>query len=277
MENNQESSFAQLTIHRDTAGPRVVGRSSNILFDWEEEALKFVVRFGQCTEQVESHSGVFVSPMLPNGVSFVGICLIRNDGSPDLFRIAIVLHRERFEIDPWLFAKQFEQSNEKGDLETISVDKLWPINRTVDEIQSILKSGDSPLLLGSSQALIDGCKIIVNQSEVNHDFIHNLWNLLPNQSRKELSFSTIVFSVENRFDISVMPEEIRPSQGFLTAEQVRDYPEGRYELALQLAAESGDQRELDRLFARKTSSQMLKLVISMIAFAFIVIILMKLF
>lgn len=276
MENNQNSSFGQLTIHRDTAGPRVVGRSPNISFEWEEEALKFVVRYGQRTEQGESLIGVFASPKLPNGVSFIGTYLFRNDGSPEVFRIVIVNHRERIEIDPWLLAKQFEQSNEKGDLETISIDQLWPANRTADEIQTILKSGDSPLLLGSAQALLDGCKIIVSHSEANHDFIRDLWNLLPNQSRKELSFSTIVFSAENRFDLSVMPEGSRPLQGFLTAEQVRDYPEGRYELALQLAAESRDQRELDRLFARKTSSQMLKLVISMIAFAFIVIIVMKL-
>ena len=38
-----------------------------------------------------------------------------------------------------------------------------------------------------------------------------------------------------------------------TDEQARDYPEGRYELALQTAAESGDQAELNRLFARRSS------------------------
>src|SRR5262249_49338633 len=46
---------------------------------------------------------------------------------------------------------------------------------------------------------------------------------------------------------------------YVREEQAGDYPEGRYELALQVAAEAGDQRDLDALFARRSSAQMLRL------------------
>ena len=55
--------------------------------------------------------------------------------------------------------------------------------------------------------------------------------------------------------------------GHLTADQCRDYPEGRYELALQIAVEAGDQVELDRLFARRTSAETLRLALYMLGAA----------
>ena len=49
--------------------------------------------------------------------------------------------------------------------------------------------------------------------------------------------------------------------GYLTEPQAGDYPEGRYELNLQIAAESEDQGAIDALFARRSSRQTLRLAV----------------
>ncbi len=46
---------------------------------------------------------------------------------------------------------------------------------------------------------------------------------------------------------------------YITEEQALDYPERRYEFALQYSVEHGDQRELDALLGRRSSKQMLRL------------------
>jgi hypothetical protein len=58
----------------------------------------------------------------------------------------------------------------------------------------------------------------------------------------------------------------------LGEEQVRDYPEGRYEYNLQHAAEMGDQAELDRLFARRSSRETLRLALVIFALVFLLIV-----
>jgi hypothetical protein len=49
--------------------------------------------------------------------------------------------------------------------------------------------------------------------------------------------------------------------GYLTEDQARDYPESRYERELQTAVEANDQRTVDRLLARRTSAETLRLAI----------------
>jgi hypothetical protein len=56
--------------------------------------------------------------------------------------------------------------------------------------------------------------------------------------------------------------------GYLTEDQARDYPESRYERELQMAVEHGDQRTVDRLFARRSSAETLRLALWLVlAFA----------
>jgi hypothetical protein len=54
-----------------------------------------------------------------------------------------------------------------------------------------------------------------------------------------------------------------------TEDGLRDYPQSSYELSLQIAAESGNQRELDRLFARRTAADTIRLGLGIIAGALI--------
>jgi len=49
--------------------------------------------------------------------------------------------------------------------------------------------------------------------------------------------------------------------GYMTEDQARDYPESRYERELQVAVEHNDQRTVDRLFARRSSAETLRLAI----------------
>ena len=53
-------------------------------------------------------------------------------------------------------------------------------------------------------------------------------------------------------------------EGYTTEEQAGDYPAGSYELALQRAAEAGDQNELDRVFSRRDSRQTIKLIMMLL-------------
>src|SRR5260370_282778 len=47
--------------------------------------------------------------------------------------------------------------------------------------------------------------------------------------------------------------------GYLSEDQARDYPESHYERDLQVAVESKDQRALDRLLSRRSSTETLRL------------------
>ena len=52
--------------------------------------------------------------------------------------------------------------------------------------------------------------------------------------------------------------------GYLDEEQARDYPESRYERTLQVVVEAGDQAALDRLLARRSSVETLRLALYMV-------------
>jgi hypothetical protein len=133
-----------------------------------------------------------------------------------------------------------------------------PPGRTVAQMQAILKAGDGPLLLGAAQAVLDGSAVRLDTPEQ----VRGVWELLPTRTRAEL-WPAAVACHPDGFHLSVGP----PAAGCLTADQCRDYPEGRYELALQTAVEAGDQLELDRLFARRTSRETLHLAAGLVAVA----------
>src|SRR5437764_762249 len=84
-------------------------------------------------------------------------------------------------------------------------------------------------------------------------FARPLGALLPTKSGVGLWPATFAFGNRLGFDALVVPKV----QGvefvdYLREEQAGDYPEGRYELDLQVAAESGDQAGLDYAFARRS-------------------------
>lgn len=267
----------QLTLLRDSSGPRVIGRSPGVPFETEEAALKIAVQYGDRPQGVSCPESAFT--VVDRGTLFiVKAGTLPGDGSPLAFRMFGIAAKDRLGLDPLAWAESYPLEGLKGELPNVEWQHLYPRQRTVDEVRAILKSGDSPLLLGSVQALLDGCKIAVSLAEAGPKFVRDVWDLLPEKSKAEIIPATFAFSADLGFDIVVLPElPAKGIPGYLTGDQVRDYPEGRYELALQHAAESGNQAVVDRLFARKTSREMLRLAIGMVVFALVVVLILKLF
>jgi hypothetical protein len=125
--------------------------------------------------------------------------------------------------------------------------------RTVEHVQQVLKrDGDSPTLLGGAQVLVDGGRVVFERPGPAPDLIRGLWTLLPTQTRGQLWPATFAFSNRLGFHALVVPKARGVEySGYVNEEQAGSYPEGRYELNLQIAAEAGDQKELDILFARR--------------------------
>ena len=87
-----------------------------------------------------------------------------------------------------------------------------------------------------------------------------LWALLPDSTRRQTLVATFAYTIDLGFGLAVTP--VMPDvgvAGYLTEDQARDYPESRYERELQTAVEHGDQRALDRLLARRSSAETLRL------------------
>src|SRR5262249_11892370 len=93
-----------------------------------------------------------------------------------------------------------------------------------------------------------------------------LWALLPSSSRAELWPATFALGNVRAFHAVAVPAALAPSEPvWIHEEQAGDYPEGRYELSLQIAVESGNQRDLDALLARKTRVQMIQIAAAILA------------
>src|SRR5262249_33905778 len=163
--------------------------------------------------------------------------------------------------DPFLIADHFPPPwQQRGALSTLT----WPEEplppRTVAQIQQVLQQGDSPTLLGGVQVLIDSGRLVFERPAPDPDLLRRLWLLLPASARSELWPASFAFGNALGFDVLVVPRA-NPEQypAYVREEQAGDYPQGRYELNLQIAAEAGDQVELDTLFARRSSAQTLRL------------------
>ncbi|MFO0936052.1 MAG: hypothetical protein U0798_05980 [Gemmataceae bacterium] len=267
----------QLSLIRDSSGPRVLGRSPEIPFEVEEQALSIVLRFGARGSASTIPAGTFLLKSRTGDRLFLG-SFAESPGleSTLLFRLTYFAHKFRPLVDPFRFAERFPANGAKGELPLIDWEPVPEPHRPVEAIRELLKTGDSPLLLGVTQALLDGCKIAISTKEASPEFVQQVWQLMPEMARWETTFTTFAASVELNVDLAVVAEGVPIPPGFLTAEQARDYPEGRYELSLQLAAEEGNQHKLDKLFSRKTSNQVLRMVITMIVFAFIAIVIIRL-
>jgi hypothetical protein len=145
-------------------------------------------------------------------------------------------------------------------------DLEWPLEplpkRAVAQLDHLFKHGDGPFLLGACQTLVDGGRIAMRRGEPDPALCRDLWNLLPDSIRRQCWPATFAYSTALGFQLVVLPEVPEGGlPGYLTEDQARDYPESRYERELQTAVEHGDQRTVDRLFARRSSSETLRLAI----------------
>lgn len=253
------------SLRRDADEVQIVAKSNGFPFAHEELALQTAAKFGNVP------AAVFA---LPFGASYVAVVQVADRA----FRF-LILDRSLYEAlgDPFAIADRFPPNwTVRGELDALE----WPPEplspRTVEDVQSTLKTGDSPLLLGMTQALIDGSRVLLIRPEPDPELLRELWKLLPDRTRCDLWPATFANSVELGFHVAIVREAAAKWPiGYLTEEQARDYPEGRYELALQIAAEDGDQAALNKLFARRSSRDTLRLAIYMVAFAFLAAAILK--
>lgn len=266
----------QVYVRRDRSGPRVVARSPGVEFADEELALRVAVRFGPRPAGARCPGAVF-AVAAGSAVAVVRAADLTAEGTdPPLgFRVLLV-DRAAYSGDPFDIDRRFPPNwSATSDLARVELPAAPPPRRLVADVQAILKYGDGPLLLGTAQALIDGGRVAVQRSGPDPDFVRGVWQLLPDRVRVGLWPATFAFSAELGFHVVALPYP--PASGYLAEDQAKDYPEGRYELALQTATEAGDQAELDRLFARKSSAEVLRTAVAMVVFAVLVAVVLRFF
>ncbi len=252
--------LSQLLLTHDSAGPRPVAQSPGVTPALAEAALQAAARYGPPTV-----AALFVVDLSPAMVA-----VVRTAGAPSAGFHFLLLSRplygllgDPFEIadrDPPVWAA-------RGNLP----DRAWPAEplpgRTVAQVLDAFHAGDMPWLLGGAQALLDGARLVFGSDAPDEARLRCLWKLLPDRSRADLRPATFAQNLDLNFHATVTPTPAVTPANHLTADQTRDYPEGRYELALQVAVESGDQAALDRLFARRTSADVLRFALTAVGVA----------
>ena len=261
-----------LRIHQglltsDRRGVRVVASSEDFP---TPDAERIVVLFGSRPEGVACPRAHFACPFGKGQVAIVLVADQHLAGSSETalaFRF-LVMSRGLYQHlgDPFAIADRYPPAwTVTGTLPDLD----WPMEvlppRKVEDVDHALKTGDSGLLLGGVQALVDGNHLLIQRDGPDENLVRNLWLLLPTRTRRDLWPASFAFSNELGFHAVVLPT-VPTKLGYtdLTEEQARDFPSSRYELNLQIAAESGDQAELDRLFERRTSQETLRLGVGMV-------------
>lgn len=141
------------------------------------------------------------------------------------------------------------------------------------DFERTIENSESPALLGGVQVLVDGGKLVFTRHEGDLTLLAGLWLLLPARMRARIWPASFAFSNRLDFDAVAVPNYDRDDYpGFTTEEQAADYPQGSYELALQLAAEADDQRELDRVFQRRNSNEALRLALTLLVAVSLIVI-----
>jgi hypothetical protein len=263
----------QAVVIASSRGVRMLGSSDG--FD-ASEAERIAVLFGSRPVGTACPLAHFAVPF---GTTSVAVVTVTDQPNGDLGFRFLVLDRGLYQHlgDPFSIADRFPPDwSASGTLPVLA----WPAEplprRTVAAVQNVLKTGDGPLLLGSAQSLVDGGEVLLQRAAPDEAFVRGLWQLLPDKVRCDLWPATFAFSNELGFHAAMLPELVPDRRGIRRSEEgLRDYPQSSYELNLQIAVENGDQAALDALFARRTSSETLRLGLYIIAFALVAAALVK--
>lgn len=232
-------------------------RSAGFRPEWLSAAARLIVGFGERPAGMVCPFSVFAQPLDRRHVAIVQVA--EQAGGRLGFHF-LVLPRDAYQGfggDPFALAERAPADwQARGDLPTL----FWPAvplpARTVDVVRRVLQRPEGPSLLGGTQALLDGGRLVFVRSDHGDHLIRDLWQLLPSSTRAEIWPASFAFGNALRFHALVVPRADGPAFAtYLTEDQAAEYPEGRYELSLQLAAEEGDQAELDALFSRRSRMQ----------------------
>src|SRR5262245_58645757 len=154
--------IAQGLLVADARGVRVVAQSDG--FD-VPEAERVAVLFGKRPPGAACPLPHFACPFESRQVAVVQVTDRPGPNDPLAFRF-LVLDRGLYKHlgDPFAVADRYPPSwDVSGPLAVLE----WPHEllppRRVEQVDAILKHGDSPLLLGSTQALVDGSRVVVKR------------------------------------------------------------------------------------------------------------------
>jgi hypothetical protein len=264
------------------SGYQFLARSRGFLDDWLPDAERLFTAFGDRPAGVACPGAVFAQPF---GRGHVAVVQAADQGTDDTGRpgalgfYLLVLPRDGYAAlgDPFAVADRFPPPwAARGELPQVA----WAAGplpaRTVDQVRQVLQRpggeslvadaelprGGSQVLLGGCQALLDGARLVFERPAPDPDLLRGLWTLLPTSTRAARWPATFAFGNALRFDAVIVPRlRIEEYPGYKTEQEAADYPEGRYELALQTAAESNNQHDLDALFARRSQAETFRLLV----------------
>ena len=172
----------------------------------------------------------------------------------------VLLVRKRlwkFLHDPFLISDRFPPGQSAPDMD-------WPEEpsppRTAALLEATHVGGNGPLLLGVTQAVVDGARVLLLENTTEPTFVRDLWTMLPNATRIEAGLSSALPTLHPRINFAILPTLPSPMPtGYLNERMVLDYPEGRYERDLQFAFEAHDERGVQELLLRRSGREMLRM------------------
>jgi hypothetical protein len=291
----------QAILSRSGDAIRLLARSPGFRDDWQAEAEQLAAGFGDRLEGVACPAAVFARPL---GKGHVAIVQVADQGVNEAGRaVALGFHvlavpRDAYTKwwgDPFPLADRVPPAwQTRGSLPALT----WPAEplppRTVTEVQRVLKRTKagalpededipadwdpedlaapedalSPALLGGVQVLVDGGRLVFERPAPDPGLIRGLWTLLPTSTRCHLWPASFAFGNALGFDALAVPPAARNTRdgypGYTDEDQACEYPQGYYELNLQIAAEAGNQGDLDRLFARRSGGETWRLVLTLL-------------
>jgi hypothetical protein len=272
---------------QDAGGYRFLARSLGFLDGWLPEAERLCTAFGERPAGVRCPGCLFAQPL---GRGHVAVVQVADQGADDTGRpgalgfYLLVLTRTHFAAlggDPFLIAERYPPRwAERGNLSPLMWEGEPPPPRTVAQVQRVLQrpagpslfpdaevpQGGSQVLLGGCQALVDGGRLVFERPAPDTELLRDLWTLLPTSTRAALWPASFAFGNALHFHALVVPKVVPEDYpDYKTEAEAADYPESRYELGVQTAAEAGNQKELDDLFARRSQAETFRLVVIILA------------
>jgi hypothetical protein len=262
----------------DSGGYRFLAQSPGFGEEWLREAERICTGFGERPAGVSCPECVFALPFLSGKVAVVQVADQGRDdaGRPGalgfrLLVLPVALYQD-LSGDPFWIADQYPPPwSVRGDLPVLEWTAGPPASRIVQSLRRVLDVPHSATLLGGVQALLDGGRLVFERSAPDTPLLRSLWALLPGASRCELWPASFTFSNAHRFHAAITPRASEAEYaGYIPEDQAGDYPEGRFEFALQTAVESGNQADLDTLLARRSRSQTMKLALGLLGITIVV-------
>lgn len=268
--------------------PELMARSPGFADAWLPDATRLIEGFGQRSGGITCPMAVFAHLLDADHVAIVRVAdqAAGPSGWPALaFHMLAVLRSEYQSClaDPFDAAQRaVVEWTARGELPALSWPAQPPPLRTIGQVQAVLRrikagalrededpdahveptidNAESPALLGGAQVLVDGGKLVFVRKNPDPALVQGLWTLLPDSLRAKIWPASFAFANDLGFDAVVVARLGEENwEGYTTEEQAADYPAGSYELALQTAAEAGNQADLNAVFLRRTSHETLRL------------------